>query len=65
MKQFWPVAIILRSDGRHEKLFTYDSFLSFDKAREQFAIWASNGCHILKAWVDVQTHKGEGKIVIL
>ena len=63
MKEFWPSAIAIMDDGREEKLFTSDSVFTFEKAREQFSVWAIGyGYRIISAWIDVKTQKGEGRI---
>ena len=53
---YWPIASYKASDGSTKDLFTYDSFLSEDKARDQFGIWANHyDYHLLSAVITVET----------
>ena len=53
---YWPVASYRDSDGQVKSLFTYNSFLSEDKALGQFGIWANHyDYHLLSAEVTIET----------
>ena len=55
MKQYWPMAIT--EDG--EKLFTYESALTFDEAERQFDIWQNHYKYKLVArWIDIVNEDG-------
>lgn len=55
VKQYWPMAIT--EDG--EKLFTYESALTFGKAEKQFDIWQNHYKYKLAArWIDIVNEDG-------
>lgn len=58
--QYWPVATY--REGREVKgLFTYNSFLTLAKAREQFGIWANGyNYHLLSAEVTIMITWADG-----
>lgn len=46
---YWPMAI--KEDG--EKLFTYDSLCTIEKAMNQFSIWEDHyNYNIKEAWIE-------------
>lgn len=49
--QYWPVAEYRTTDGRTEKLWTYDASFSMPKAREVISSWAES-FHLLHARID-------------
>lgn len=49
--QYWPVAEYRTSDGRSEKLWTYNASLSMADARRVVASWADS-FHLLHARID-------------
>lgn len=52
MKQYWPAAIALDSDGKAISLFTYDSCLSVEATELMFKIWQDNYHYtLLCIWV--------------
>lgn len=55
MKEYWPMAEYEADykDAFGNKLWTYDSCLSREKAEEAISTWEANGYHITKAWIDV------------
>ena len=58
---YWPVASYKASDGSAKVLFTSDSFLSEDKARDQFGIWANHyDYHLLSAVITIETVYDDG-----
>ena len=58
---YWPVASYRDKDNQTKVLFTYDSFLSEDKARDQFGIWANHyDYHLLSAVITIETVYDDG-----
>ena len=58
---YWPVASYRDKDNQTKVLFTSDSFLSEDKARDQFGIWANYyDYHLLSAVITVETVYDDG-----
>lgn len=61
MAGFQTVGQCEYADYPTKVLFTYDSFLSEDKARDQFGIWANHfNYHLLSAVITVETVYDDG-----
>ena len=58
--QYWPVATY-REGEEVKELWTYSSFLTLAKAREQFGIWANGyDYHLLSAEVTIEITRPDG-----
>lgn len=59
MKQYWPMAIALDTNGEPIQLHTYDSCLSVEACEKVFVLWQdAHHYTLLSTWIDTFDSNG-------
>lgn len=64
MNQYWPMAVALDPKGNPESLFTCNSCLDIDKARQQMKLWQDHYKYkLLVTWINRVDEDGNRTIL--